>query len=68
MEFRQCADAAERYHDVMSDAMQQPAWMPAVRHPLHRDDVPNDINAVIIGNVLNGSNVNGSGRRLARAT
>ena len=40
--------------------------MPAVKHPLHRDDVPNDINAVIIDNVLNESDVYGSGRRLAR--
>ena len=34
---------------------------------VHRDNVPVDINAVIIGNVLNGSEVYGSGRRLARA-
>ena len=34
---------------------------------VHRDDVPVDINAVIIDNVLNGSEVYGSGRRLARA-
>ena len=40
-------------------------WMPAVRHPLHGDDVPDEINAVIIGNVLNGSDVYGSGRHLA---
>ena len=33
----------------------------------HRDDVPIDIYAVIIDNVLNGSEVYGSGRRLARA-
>ena len=36
-------------------------------HPLHRDAVPVDINAVIIGSVLNGSEVYRSGRRLARA-
>ena len=35
---------------------------------VHRDDVPVDINAVIIDNVLNGSDANGSGRRLARET
>ena len=34
---------------------------------VHRDDVPVDIYAVIIDNVLNGSEVYGSGRRLARA-
>ena len=34
---------------------------------VHRDDVPVNINAVIIDNVLNGSEVYGSGRRLARA-
>ena len=34
---------------------------------VHRDDVPVDINAVIIDNVLNGPEVYGSGRRLARA-
>ena len=33
----------------------------------HRDDVPVDIYTVIIDNVLNGSEVYGSGRRLARA-
>ena len=54
-----------------SPVLTQPStWVPAsapVGHPLHRDDVPDNINAVIIDNVLNGSDVNGSGRRLARA-
>ena len=50
--------------------MQRSTWVPAsapVRHLLHRDDGPDDINAVIIDNVLNGSDVNRSSRRLARA-
>ena len=40
-------------------------WMPACGYPLHRDDVSDDINAVIIDSVLNGSDVYGSDRGLA---
>ena len=55
----------KRYRDAVIDAMQRSTWMPAVRHLLHQDDVPDDIDAVIIDNVLNGLEVYGSGRRLA---
>ena len=58
----------KRYRDVEIDATQRSAWMPAIRHPLHREDGPNGpgISAVIITSVLNGPDVYGSGRHLAR--
>ena len=42
----------KKYHDMVIDVMQQSTWMPAVRHPLHQDDIPDDINAVIIVHML----------------
>ena len=56
--------AAMTWYDRCDAAVCLDAWS---GHPLHRDDVPVDIYAVIIDNVLNGPEVYGSGRRLARA-
>ena len=65
--FRVDAAANSRDVNVVIDAIQQSTCVPVsapVRHLLHRDDMPDGINAAIIDNMLNRLEVYGSSRCL----